>query len=255
MTYQAKEAGLKEVEQLVHEQAVYQYLQENNEGGQMDKDQMLFLHEAISGSDLTDAAAHRVVSATLYMILAHDTHEKIDEPDDIIQLTRKEQELTVLAGDFYSALYYRTLAELEMIPLLRALQSGVQETNTAKTNIYQLHVATDEEYLTQLTMTNAAIFTKFAKYFMKDQTFIILGCQFFLLKRLQKELTTYREIGASRLKRAYDHGYFAKEAVTNFESWLVAIIRDVKSEVERLNNESETLSNILEKRIIEVIND
>ncbi|EDH0840994.1 heptaprenyl diphosphate synthase [Listeria monocytogenes] len=255
MTYQAREAGLKEVEQLVHEQAVYQYLQENNEGGQMDKDQMLFLHEAISGSDLTDASAYRVVSATLYMILAHDTHEKIDEPGDVVQLTRKEQELTVLAGDFYSALYYRTLAELEMIPLLRALQSGVQETNTAKTNIYQLHVATDEEYLSQLTLTNAAIFAKFAKYFMKDETFIALGCQFFLLKRLQTELATYKEIGASRLKRAFDHGYFAKEAVSNFESWLVAIIRDVKSELERLKTEAEPLSNLLEKRIIEVIND
>ncbi|MBC2287465.1 heptaprenyl diphosphate synthase component 1 [Listeria farberi] len=255
MTYQAKKAGLKEVEQLVHEQAVYQYLQENNEGVQMDKDQMLFLHEAISGSDLADASAYRVVSATLYMILAHDTHEKIDEPGDIVQQTRKEQELTVLAGDFYSALYYQTLAELEMIPLLRALQSGVQETNTAKTNIYQLHVATDEEYLTQLALTNAAIFAKFAKYFMKDETFIALGCQFFLLKRLQMELATYREIGASRLKRAFEHGYFAKEAITSFESWLIAIIRDVKMEVKRLKNESEPLSTILEKRITEIIND
>ncbi|EHL2689870.1 heptaprenyl diphosphate synthase, partial [Listeria monocytogenes] len=45
------------------------------------------------------------------------------------------------------------------------------------------------------------------------------------------------------------------EAVSNFESWLVAIIRDVKSEVERLKTEAEPLSNLLEKRIIEVIND
>lgn len=255
MTYQAKKAGLKEVEQLVHEQAVYQYLEENNEGGQMDKDQMLFLHEAISGSDLTDVSAYRVVSATLYMILAHDTHEKIDEPDDVVQMTRKEQELTVLAGDFYSALYYRTLAELEMIPLLRALQSGVQETNTAKTNIYQLHVATDEEYLTQLALTNAAIFSKFAKYFMKEQTFISLGCQFFLLKRLQMELNLYKETGVSRLKRAFEHGYFAKKAVSNFESWLEEIINDVKQEVESLKERAEPLSNILEKRIVEVLND
>ncbi|WP_431190719.1 heptaprenyl diphosphate synthase component 1 [Listeria monocytogenes] len=36
--------------------------------------------------------------------------------------------MTVLAGDFYSALYYRTLAELEMIPLLRALQSSHDQT-------------------------------------------------------------------------------------------------------------------------------
>lgn len=76
-----------------------------------------------------------------------------------------------------------------------------------------------------------------------------------LLKRLQTELATYKEIGASRLKRAFDHGYFAKEAVSNFESWLVAIIRDVKSEVKRLKDKSEPLSNILGKRIIEVIND
>lgn len=102
--------------------------------------------------------------------------------------------MTVLAGDFYSALYYRTLAELEMIPLLRALQSGVQETNTAKTNIYQLHVATDEEYLSQLTLTNAAIFAKFAKYFMKDETFIALGCQFFLLKGFKRNLLLIRKL-------------------------------------------------------------
>lgn len=57
------------------------------------------------------------------------------------------------------------------------------------------------------------------------------------------------------MKRAFDHGYFAKEAVSNFESWLVAIIRDVKSEVEQLKTEAEPLSNLLEKRIIEVIND
>lgn len=49
------------------------------------------------------------------------------------------------------------------------------------------------------------------------------------------------------MKRAFDHGYFAKEAVSNFESWLVAIIRDVKSEVEQLKTEAEPLSNLLEK--------
>ncbi|WP_171839931.1 heptaprenyl diphosphate synthase component 1, partial [Listeria monocytogenes] len=121
---------------------VYQYLQENNDGGQIDKHQILFLHDAIYCSDFTDASAYRVVSVTLFMILPHEPHEKLDEPGDPGQLTSKEHELTVLAGDFYSALYYRTPAELVMILLLRALQSGVQETNTSNTNIYQLHVAT-----------------------------------------------------------------------------------------------------------------
>ncbi|KID25179.1 heptaprenyl diphosphate synthase, partial [Listeria monocytogenes] len=59
----------------------------------------------------------------------------------------------------------------------------------------------------------------------------------------------------SRLKRAFDHGYFAKEAVSNFISGFGPIIRDATSDVDQLKTEAEPLSNLLDNRIIEVIND
>lgn len=58
-----------------------------------------------------------------------------------------------------------------------------------------------------------------------------------------------------RLKWVFDYGYFVKEVVFNFESWLVVIICDVKSEVKWLKDKLELFFNILGKRIIEVIND
>ncbi|EMG29122.1 hypothetical protein X560_0134 [Listeria fleischmannii 1991] len=253
MTYQGSLAQLKEVERLVHEKSAYEFLKDNFYGPETDKDQMFWLNESIRGSELAETDKYRIITATLYVILAHDTHEMIDEDKDGRNVSRKGRELTVLAGDYYSALYYRTMAELGMTQLLAALQKGVQKTNTAKTNIYQLHVVTDDDYMRELRASSSAIFSEFATYFQKDEVFIELASQAILFKRLERELYFYEQYGISTLKRAYDHGFFVKDAVATFEEWLLQIMQDVKAAIHALLKVSEPLSEPLMGRLNEML--
>ncbi|WP_163654210.1 heptaprenyl diphosphate synthase component 1 [Listeria sp. PSOL-1] len=256
MTYQGSRVQLKEVEQLVEDQTLYQFLNDHFEGPKTDKTQMLWLHEAMCDRDsgLSETERYRVVSATLYVILAHDTHDVIDEINDTHKLTREQRELTVLAGDFYSALYYKTMAELKMTDLLAVLQQGVQKTNTAKANVYQLNVATDAELMEQLVATKAAIFAEFARYFNKDEAFIDFASKTILLKRLLQDKAFYVETKTSLLLKAYEHGYFAKAGVAQFEDWLTQIIADVKVELNKLLSAYEGFSPALLTHLNELLN-
>ncbi len=253
MTYQGSLAQLKEVERLVHEKSAYRFLKDNFYGPETDKDQMLWLNESIHGSDFAETDKYRVITATLYVILAHDTHEMIDEDKDGRGVSRKGRELTVLAGDYYSALYYRTMAELGMTQLLAALQRGVQKTNTAKTNIYQLHVVTDDDYMQELLASSSAIFAEFSSYFKNEEAFTELACQAILLKRLEREQHFYEQYGLSTLKRAYDHGFFVKEAMATFEGWLEQLMDEVRGKINLLLKTSRPLSDTLRTRLNEML--
>ncbi|MBC1520519.1 heptaprenyl diphosphate synthase component 1 [Listeria aquatica] len=253
MTYQGSLTQLKEVERLVHDRTAYEFLKENFDGPKMDQDQMLWLHESLRSSELAETDKYRVITATLYVILAHDTHEGIDEEGDAHKLTLKERELTVLAGDYYSALYYRTMAELGMIDLLRALQRGVQKMNTAKTNIYQLHVSSDEQYASEFRAASAAIFSEFARYFGKADAFVLLAEHVLALKKLLDERTFYELYHSSTLKRAYEHGFFARDAAASFEEWLEQLILRFKQEITELRKTCEPLSSALDMRLQEML--
>ncbi|MBA3924960.1 heptaprenyl diphosphate synthase component 1 [Listeria rustica] len=252
MSYQGGVAQLKQVEELVLDQTAYRFLGENFDGPKMDKDQMLWLHEAIRGTDLEDSVAHQVIGATLYVILAHDTHDGIDEPSDVKQKTWQERQLTVLAGDFYSSLYYRALSEFGMIDLLAALQRGVQETNEAKVNLYQLHITGDEDYLVHLVMSKAAIFSRFATYFGCNETFTFVGARAILLTYLLKERKNWLLTGSSLFETAYEHGYMALNAQADFATWLEDLIVTLKAEI-KANMGGLAISDMTEKRLQELL--
>lgn len=230
MIYQAEHTKQEGAKQLITDPKIIRFLEKHNLLPELDKDQLLWLQEAIQ--DVKDEDQKRaIIEAVLYVILAHDTHETIDEPNAEFPLQEEERELVVLAGDYFSALYYRTLASQGKIDLIQAIQKGVEETNAAKTNIYQLHVATDEEFLEELIKSNAAITLRFAEYFGNEEAFLHIAKQTLLLKRLLLERQLYETTNTSRLIGAYDHGYFAKTGQATFAIWLGEIINAVKAEV------------------------
>lgn len=252
MIYQMDLTNREGAKQLITDPKIIRFLEKHNLFPELDKDQLLWLQEAIS--DLEDVPQkHTIVEAVLYVILAHDTHELIDEQADRFPLKEEERELIVLAGDYFSSLYYQTLAYQNKVDLIKAVQTGVEETNIAKTNIYQLHVATDEEYLLALMQSNSAITTRFAAYFGKDEVFMEIARQTLLLKRLLLERRLYQDTTNSRLLKAYEHGYFAKNSQANFLVWLNAIIESVKITLNKHLARGTTLSTELAIRIEELL--
>ncbi|ADH99640.1 heptaprenyl diphosphate synthase component 1 [Salisediminibacterium selenitireducens] len=88
-------------------------------------------------TDFQEEDIHDAVLTTLLVQTALDTHERINRHGLGRERIRTERQLTVLAGDYYSALYYFILSRCNNSKLLHALSLGIQNVNEAKMSIYQ----------------------------------------------------------------------------------------------------------------------
>ncbi|WP_046173725.1 heptaprenyl diphosphate synthase component 1 [Domibacillus indicus] len=93
---------------------------------------------AFTDEDRKQARVQKQIAAAVLIQLAMDTHDLI--PSVTEEMTQEHQ-LIVLAGDFFSGMYYRTLAEAGSIHWVEILADAVKKVNEAKTSLHrhQLH--------------------------------------------------------------------------------------------------------------------
>ncbi|MGE7769923.1 heptaprenyl diphosphate synthase component 1 [Viridibacillus arvi] len=129
------------------------------------------------------------VSTTIAIIYtALHAHDQIDEVD----ATSKDQQLTVLAGDFYSGMYYQLLSKIPNIALIRSLSDGIIDISEKKTAIYEPISRPIAEWLHVLTVIESKSIEQFMKHYHLDQ-YIPLVQQGLLLNRLAYELRSLQE--------------------------------------------------------------
>lgn len=86
---------------------------------------------------LTESAAENIALAVYLVQLGLDTHDLIDaEPVRKEEKLMRSRQLNVLAGDFFSSLFYELLAKAERIDLISVISAAVCEVNRKKVNLY-----------------------------------------------------------------------------------------------------------------------
>ncbi len=93
----------------------------------VDEDRILFALSMLRSAQVDANIALDYVFAMMFIQLALDTHDEIDE-----QQTIQQRQLTVLAGDLYSGLYYEFLARRHDISLIRRFAEAIKEINIQK---------------------------------------------------------------------------------------------------------------------------
>ncbi|MFX3633490.1 MAG: heptaprenyl diphosphate synthase component 1 [Candidatus Pristimantibacillus sp.] len=98
--------------------------------------------------------------------LAIDTHERIDtETVRISETEMRSRQLKILAGDYFSANYYRLLSQAGQIEMISKISVAVSEVNRLKMNFYikmnQLKVTADE-YLSQIVQLKSELLEAFS---------------------------------------------------------------------------------------------
>ncbi|MBK3496719.1 heptaprenyl diphosphate synthase component 1 [Viridibacillus sp. YIM B01967] len=129
------------------------------------------------------------VATTIGMIYtALHAHDQIDEVD----ATSKGQQLTVLAGDFYSGMYYQMLSKIPNIALIRLLSGGVVDISEKKTAVYEPTIRPIADWLHTLTVIESKSIEQFMKHYHFDQ-YIPLMQQALVLNRLAYELRNLQQ--------------------------------------------------------------
>ncbi|NJP38182.1 heptaprenyl diphosphate synthase component 1 [Alkalicoccus luteus] len=115
-----------------YREASYSYVQKFLPDAVMNVMQAELILLLLEDTALLAEEKHAVALAASLVQSAMDTHDHIDSVPVHSEKHRKERQLTVLSGDYYSSLYYSILAERKLIDYINLFSGAVQKINEYK---------------------------------------------------------------------------------------------------------------------------
>ena len=241
---------LEQVEQRVLDP----YLLKHIETPIIDEDKLLILLSIMDGLELSYREVKNYCLSTMLIQIALDTHEQNSISSD----DEKSRQLTVLAGDYFSGLYYKLLAESEDILVIKALSEGIKEINENKISVYHREADTIDKLMMSIKRIESSLLIKLTEYFQGDAWTEFFENLFFV-KRLLTEKKQYLQYGSSLLFEGLKNIIFPynEQQSTNLSSDqqqdLLMIcdryINKTKQLIEKGKNQFPYLNELLEQRI------
>jgi len=192
MTY-VKEMGIREmavrdqlhhvdsVKNLIRQQSFHPYLQLHIGEPAIDEDRILFLSDSLNDFNLSKDESERYITTAMLVQMALDTHEQVLQKKSL-----KERQLTVLAGDFFSGMYYQMLAQIENISLIRTLASAIKSINEHKIRIYLYEPEGISQFVSSFKQAESLLLQEFSLHFGSAGSGPFTK-EYFFLKRLISE--------------------------------------------------------------------
>ncbi len=104
----------------------------------IDEEKLFLLAYLLQDTDFTAEKKEKYIITTMLVQIALDTHDYVPTKQeiDIDEQDRIQKQLTVLAGDYFSGLYYFLLAEIGDVKMIRTLANVIKEINELKMQLY-----------------------------------------------------------------------------------------------------------------------
>ncbi|WP_018660420.1 heptaprenyl diphosphate synthase component 1 [Heyndrickxia acidiproducens] len=182
MSLYERSQQLSAIKQLIEQEVNHDFLHQYIDAPYIDEDRILLLINSLAGHTYSDHEAAQFVATAMLIQIALDTHERVTNLDD----KQKNRQLTVLAGDYFSSLYYKLLAGVRNVKLVGVLAEGIKCVNEYKVLLYQFDESDAESFLSHLKKTESGIITKFMQFF-GSQPLIRLSEELLLFNRLALE--------------------------------------------------------------------
>lgn len=168
-----------------------------------------------------------IVHASLY------EHEKINEKNAL----NKEQQLTVLSGDFYSGRYYEILARSGNISLIRQLSEGIVSRCEHQMKVYESNQYTIDQWYETISVIQTELIKRFYQVYKFEQYSAFMHTGLLLLQLLEE----YRHLQQGKPSILFKKMIESAEDEKLFES----MIENQISSLKNLLNEYLQSSNIL----------
>jgi heptaprenyl diphosphate synthase len=219
----------------------------------IDEEKLLLVYSVLKESGMPFSKLKGYVETTMLVQLALDTHDMVTlslKEDDEEKL--KHRQLTVLAGDYYSGLYYYLLAQLEDIEMIKLLASAIKKINEEKISIYheEFKLEQTQHFITKVKNIEALLIQKLADY-VHLPAFKQVAEQICLLKRLVKEKNELFIKGYSSIPLGQFESKFMKkkESIEIFEAYII----QTKESIEKLMNSHFKTHHLLQECFARVI--
>lgn len=206
---------LTNIKEQVGQRLHHPYLLQFIENPVIDEVKLLLLLSVMEQQQLSESEVENLSVTTSLIQIALDTHEHVSNSVDAAEdyFTLKNRELLVLAGDYYSGLYYKLLAESGNITFIRQLAIGIKEINEHKIYLYRDAHSNLEQFMNSLMKIEAALYEKVCDYF-NEPVWKELTVNLLFAKRLFDEMNKFEQSGTSLLLDSLSRCLFGKDKTT-----------------------------------------
>ncbi|PLR75655.1 heptaprenyl diphosphate synthase [Bacillus sp. V3-13] len=209
---------LAEIKEQIKAKASHPYLLQHVEAPDIDEDKLILLLSLFNQLDLSKAEIDRYALTITLIQIALDTHENVTNSAALKDSSRSMQrrQLTVLAGDYYSGLYYKFLAEIDNIAMIRTLAEGIKNINEHKITVYQRDADGVDKLMNSIRKIESALFEKVSEYFHAG-AWNEVASNLLLVKRLMAERKQFLQAGPSIVFEILKKLTFPKHDSANLE--------------------------------------
>ncbi|MFS0764770.1 MULTISPECIES: heptaprenyl diphosphate synthase component 1 [Peribacillus] len=190
---------IRQLKRLIETKAQHPYLLKYIQKPSLDEDKLILLWGLFNDLDVLSEKRNQYIISTMLVQIALDTHEIVSNSGEGTELPEvlKNRQLQVLAGDYYSGLYYQVLASVGNVDMIRILSSAIKKINDNKIILYQQGSINDvPTLLMTIKAIEASLIHKLADYY-NEPAWIEIAEDLLLLKRLHAEKNSYMESGQS----------------------------------------------------------
>lgn len=239
----------------IHKQIHHSFLKSVVDIPVLDDEKLIMLYHMFQESDCPSEQINTNIVSVMLVQAALDTHDSVSVGPLEDEKEKKSQQLTVLAGDYYSGLYYNLLANNKDVSFIRHLSVAIGIINEHKMYLYINENQTVEKAFENLRMVETFLLQYVAEYFQLPLWRSFFR-EYFFLRRLFTEKERYKRSQPSSVftalinsKNKKDFFTFHQEKFTQLPQVLDLYIDYVDKSIESLFLKSSHFESLFADRL------
>ncbi|ALX47963.1 heptaprenyl diphosphate synthase component 1 [Lentibacillus amyloliquefaciens] len=168
---QTSSMEISRLKALIQRKMHHTYIEQFVQIPQLDEDKLYILTSILNNTALSEEKKESYIVTAMLIQTALDTHDLVPDSNALqSNYEEKSKQLSVLAGDYYSGLYYRLLSEVDEVETTQVLATAITDINEYKMQLYYINFNSMDAFISIYKKMNSLLITRMATF--TGETFI-----------------------------------------------------------------------------------